>query len=103
MPLSVAVIEAALSPFKSKGAQYAIDHALQVIQKANHIKPLYLRMNPAESDPEAMYSYDHPELWHQIQYLPDELKETEFYQPINLNSAEKHLHKITKHSKISSL
>lgn len=90
MPLSVAVIEAALSP-KSKGAQYAIDHALQVIQSKPYQTPFYLRMNPAESDPEAMYSYDHPELWHQIQYLPDELKETEFYQPINLNSAEKTL------------
>ncbi len=90
MPLSVAVIETALSP-KSKGAQYAIDNALHTVQNSAYQTPFYLRMNPAQSDPEAMYSYDHPELWHQIQYLPDPIKDFEFYKPINLNSAEKTL------------
>ena len=38
-----------------------------------------------------MYQYDRSDLWHKIQYLPDSIKDMEFYQPINLNSAEKTL------------
>ncbi|WZU01693.1 hypothetical protein MGH68_00670 [Erysipelothrix sp. D19-032] len=36
-----------------------------------------------------MYDYDRADLWNKIQYLPNELKDTEFYILGNENSAEK--------------
>ena len=86
--LSNAVIECALSP-KSKSAQHAIDRAQQAITKQPHQTPKYLRLNAVGIEPEDMYDYDRPDLWHKIQYLPSTLKNAQFYQPENLNSAEK--------------
>ncbi|AMC92453.1 recombinase RarA [Erysipelothrix larvae] len=86
--LSHAVIECALSP-KSKSAEAAIDRALGAIQNTAYQVPKYLRLNAVGMDPEAMYDYSRPDLWYQIQYLPDGLKDSEFYIPENLNSQEK--------------
>lgn len=88
LPLSVVVIECALSP-KSKGAQYAIDNALSAVKNSANQVPKYLRLKAVGVDDEDMYSYSRDDLWHKIQYLPDELKNEEFYKPVNLNSAEK--------------
>lgn len=88
LPLSVIVIELALSP-KSKSAEYAIDEAIQTVRSTAHQIPKYLRLNAVGVDDVDMYDYDRSDLWHQIQYLPDELKDKEFYKPLNLNSAEK--------------
>ena len=90
IPLSVAVIEAALSP-KSKSAEHAIDNALNTIKKTAHQTPSYLRLNAVNVDPEEMYDYSRSDLWHKIQYLPDALKNKEFYKPQNMNSLEKTL------------
>lgn len=88
LPLSVVVIECALSP-KSKGAQYGIDNALNAVKTSAHQVPKYLRLKAVGMSDDEMYNYSRDDLWHKIQYLPDALKDEEFYKPINLNSAEK--------------
>lgn len=88
LPLSVVVIECALSP-KSKGAQHGIDNAMHVVETSAHQVPKYLRMKVVGATKEEMYDYSRNDLWHKIQYLPNELKNEEFYKPENLNSAEK--------------
>lgn len=88
IPLSVVVIECALSP-KSKSANLGIDAALSTIQSTAYQVPKYLRLNPVGMDGLDMYDYDRSDLWHKIQYLPDELGDTSFYSPGNINSAEK--------------
>lgn len=88
IPLSVVVIECALSP-KSKSANLGIDAALSTIQSTAYQVPKYLRLNPVGMDSLDMYDYDRSDLWHKIQYLPDELGDTSFYSPGNINSAEK--------------
>lgn len=88
LPLSLAVIECALSP-KSKSAEYAIDNALEIIRTTAYQTPKYLRLNAVGVDDEDMYDYERHDLWHKIQYLPDGLKDKSFYSPGNINSAEK--------------
>lgn len=88
LPLSVVVVECALSP-KSKGAQHGIDNALNAVQNSAHQVPKYLRLKAVGVSDDEMYSYSRDDLWHKIQYLPDSLKDEEFYTPANLNSAEK--------------
>lgn len=85
--LSNVVIECALSP-KSKSATYAIDNALSSIRKRPTQTPKYLRLN-AIMDEEDKYDYSRSDIWHKIQYLPDSIKDSKFYTPLNLNSAEK--------------
>src|SRR5699024_10395773 len=86
--LSHAVIECALSP-KSKSAEHAIDRAITAIKKSPHQTPKYLRLNAVGMDDEDMYDHGRPDTWHRIQYLPDSLKDVEFYSPGNIQSAEK--------------
>lgn len=86
--LSHAVIECALSP-KSKSAEHAIDAAIQSIRNTAYQTPQYLRLSPVGIDDEDMYDYNRSDLWHKIQYLPDQLKDSTFYTPGNINSAEK--------------
>lgn len=88
IPLSVVVIECALSP-KSKSAEHGIDAAIATVRNTAHQVPSYLRLNAVEVDPIDQYDYDRQDLWHKIQYLPNELATKEFYQPGNVNSAEK--------------
>lgn len=88
IPLSVVVIECALSP-KSKSGESGIDAALNSVRKTAHTVPKYLRLNAVGVQEEDMYDYSRSDLWHKIQYLPDALKDTVFYEPQNLNSAEK--------------
>ncbi|WP_159638570.1 replication-associated recombination protein A [Erysipelothrix anatis] len=88
IPLSVVVIECALSP-KSKSAEHGIDRALDTVRNTAYQVPKYLRLNAVGVDPIDMYDYDRSDLWNKIQYLPNELKDTEFYIPGNENSAEK--------------
>lgn len=88
IPLSVVVIECALSP-KSKSAEHGIDAALATVRSTAHQVPSYLRLNAVDVDPIDQYDYERSDLWHQIQYLPDEISNQEFYSPGNINSAEK--------------
>lgn len=84
IPLSVAVIDLTLSP-KSRSATDAIHAAYDVCEKQNPPIPKYLRLTPVGLSEEEKYDYSAKELWHKIQYLPDELKDIEFYKP-NTNS-----------------
>ena len=104
-----AVIECALSP-KSKSSEQAIDRALSIIDDKPYHTPKYLRLNAVGMKEEDMYDYDAPDSWYKIQYLPDDLKDNQFYFPGNINSAEKayaenyeKLKKIKRTSNLKSL
>lgn len=86
--LANAVIELALSP-KSKSANVAIDAALHELKQHPYQTPEYLRLTPVGMDEADKYDYSRSDLWHLIQYLPDEIKDKQFYEPQNLNSNEK--------------
>lgn len=94
IPLSVVVIEMALSP-KSNSAHTALDKALTDIRLGssgnvpNHIKT---------SSSEYKYPHAYPKYWVEQQYLPDNIKNKEYYQPKN-NRYEENLLKINKEMK----
>ena len=88
IPLSAAVIDLCLSP-KSKSAEMAIDNALKALRKMPYKVPDYLRLTPVHMDPDAKYDYTRPDLWNQIQYLPDHVKNEHFYSPNTNSSYEK--------------
>lgn len=88
--LSSIVIELCLSP-KSKSANLAIDKALDTVRTTAYQTPDYLRLSSVSLDKEDRYDYSRHDLWHKIQYLPDELKDVSFYEPLNLMSHEKTL------------
>ena len=90
LPIADVVIECALSP-KSKSGEHAIDKAIHTVKTTAHQVPLYLRLNAVNLDKEDSYDYGRNDLWHKIQYLPDELANETFYEPQNLNSQEKTL------------
>lgn len=85
IPLSVAVIDLCLSP-KSKSAETAIDNALRELNRHPYEVPAYLRYTPVGMDQDEVYDYLRSDLWSQIQYLPDFLKDVHFYEP-QANSA----------------
>lgn len=86
--LANAVVELALSP-KSKSANIGIDRALHSIRTNPTQTPDYLRLTPVSLDEADKYDYSRSDIWHKIQYLPDEVKDEIFYEPQNLNSNEK--------------
>ncbi len=80
IPLSVAIVDLALSP-KSKAACKAMDRAYE--EAAN--SPLdvldYLRLTPVNVQEIDKYPYDNPDIWKYMQYLPEVIKNKEFYIP----------------------
>lgn len=90
IPLGVAVVDLALSP-KSKAGCLAIEKAYEVASSNAYEVPSYLRLTPVGLDDKDKYDYDSPEKWHRIQYLPDEIKDSEFYTPWLSSSYEKAL------------
>ena len=84
IPLSVAVVDLALSP-KSKSAANAIDEAMTYVKYNPHQTPDYLRYTPVNLDEDKKYPYSRPDLWHKIQYLPTPIKDIVFYSA-NSNS-----------------
>ncbi len=76
-PLSVVVIEMALSP-KSNSADQAINEAIKDINEGNvgripnHIKT---------TSPDYKYPHNYPNYWVKQQYLPDKLKNRKYYYP----------------------
>ncbi|CAM3696170.1 replication-associated recombination protein A [Erysipelothrix urinaevulpis] len=88
IPISAVVIECALSP-KSKSAEHAIDNALALVGSSSYSVPKYLRLKAVGLSDIEMYDYSRSDLWHKIQYLPNTIKDVKFYEPLNLNSAEK--------------
>ncbi len=80
IPIANAIIDLCLSP-KSKSSEAAIDRAIQVVSKYPLKAPRYLRLTPVGLDEDEIYHYDRPELWKKIQYLPEPLKDIQFYIP----------------------
>ena len=76
-PLSVVIIEMALSP-KSNSADCAINEAINDIQAGNvgripeHIKT---------TSPNYKYPHNYPNYWVNQQYMPDNLKGRKYYNP----------------------
>lgn len=90
LPLSVIIIEMALSP-KSNSAYVAIDKALQdVTDGKGGALPLHLK-NTYSFDPnqkEYKYPHEYPNAWVNQQYLPDNLVGTKYYIPKNSSKTE---------------
>lgn len=108
IPLSNVVIELCLSP-KSKSANNAIHKVQDLIQKNTFPIPKYLKLNPINMKEEEKYPYDKPNFWPQIQYLPEQIKDIEFYQPNNnpyektLKENYEKLKKIKRYNKIDKI
>lgn len=90
IPLGFAVCDLALSP-KSKYATLAIEEAYAEAKKypldvLDYLK--YTRVNVNEED---AYPYDRSDLWEKMQYLPEIIKDIEFYKPLGKSKYEKAL------------
>ncbi len=80
IPLGFAVVDLALSP-KSKASCEAMHKAMDVAQKTPLPVLDYLKLTPVSTQEEDRYPYDRPDLWEKMQYLPEFLKNVEFYIP----------------------
>ena len=92
IPLANAVIDLALSP-KSKSAEAAIDAAAANLRQHAYPIPEYLRYTPVNLAPQDRYDYGAPELWPLIQYLPNGIRNEQFYVPEMSGQYEKQLAK----------
>ena len=89
IPLSVVVLEMALSP-KSNSAYLALDNAINDIRKNNTGNvPEHIRIHTTTYK----YPHDFPKYWVDQQYLPDNIKNKKYYKPKN-NNYENNLNKI---------
>ena len=106
IPLSMAVIDLALSP-KSRSAESAIDAAAQAARAKACQMPDYLKYTPTALHEEDRYDYGMSAIWPYIQYLPDELKDARFYSPGNQGKYEKalaeNLRKLNAHPRTTAL
>lgn len=90
IPLAVTVIELALSP-KSNSAHVALDIAINDIRNSetgnvpNHIKT---------NSPDYKYPHNYPNAYVVQQYLPDKIKEKEYYNPKTTSKYERELKNI---------
>ena len=76
-PLSVVIIEMALSP-KSNSADAAINAAISDIESGNVGRiPEHIRT----TSPNYKYPHNYPNYWVDQQYLPDKLKNRKYYSP----------------------
>ena len=83
LPLSVIVIEMALSP-KSNSAYLAIAKAMEDIENGKGgTLPLHLKNTYSFNPNQQAYKYphDYPDAWVNQQYLPDILKDRHYYSP----------------------
>ena len=76
-PLSVVIIEMALSP-KSNSADAAINEAIQDIEAGNVGRiPEHIRT----TSPNYKYPHNYPNYWVEQQYMPDKLRNRKYYSP----------------------
>ena len=83
LPLSVIVIEMALSP-KSNSAYLAISKALEDLENGiSGPLPMHLKIMSSKFPNQKSYQYPHdfPGAWIDQQYLPDEIKNKKYYIP----------------------
>ena len=79
IPLAVTVIELALSP-KSNSAYLALDNALNVVRSGNSGNvPNHIKTNSNDY----LYPHNYKGSWVKQQYLPDKIKDSNFYVPKN--------------------
>lgn len=105
IPLSVAIIELCLSP-KSNSAYQALDAAIADIRKGNpgeipaHLKDAHYK-GAAKLGRGVDYKYPHSydSGWVKQQYLPDKLKQKQYYHPKETGKFEKNLKQIYKNLK----
>lgn len=90
--LAEAVIDLCLSP-KSRSAEEAIDAAMSALQKETLPVPDYLKYTPTSLSEEMKYPYDRPDVWPRLQYLPDKIRNVQFYHPGNAGQYEQALAK----------
>lgn len=91
IPLSVVVIELALSP-KSNSAYMALANAQNDIRKNNTGNvPDHIKTN----SPSYKYPHNYPKYYVKQQYLPDNIKDKKYYTP-KINNYENNLNKINK-------
>lgn len=106
IPIACAILDLCLSP-KSKSSEHAIDAALASLAKHPYPAPNYLRLTPVGLEEDEKYNYNRPELWEYIQYLPDPIKNEQFYIPWMTSQYEKALaenyRRILKHGRTSHL
>lgn len=106
IPIACAIIDLCLSP-KSKSSEHAIDAALNSLSEHHFEAPSYLRLTPVGLEEDEKYDYNHPELWEYIQYLPESLKNEQFYIPWMTSPYEKALaenyRRILKHGRTSNI
>lgn len=94
IPLSVVILEMALSP-KSNSAYQALDTALNDIRKSNTGNvPEHIRIHTTTYK----YPHDYPKCWVKQQYLPDNIKTKKYYKP-KRNTYEIKLNKINEEMK----
>ena len=100
IPLGVAIVDLALSP-KSKAAYEAMNSAYEEAKDTPLDVLDYLKYTPVGVQEVDKYPYDNPELWLHLQYLPEIIKNKEFYSPNPRTSSkyEKGLNEIYKHLK----
>ena len=102
IPIASAIIDLCLSP-KSKSSEAAIDAALSSLATHPYPAPKYLRLTPVGLAEDEKYDYNRPELWEYIQYLPEQLKNEQFYIPWMTSHYEKALaenyRRILKHGR----
>lgn len=90
IPLAFAVVNLCLAS-KSNQAYQAINKAINIVETRNYEFLDYLRATPMDYHAKQSY-YDIPyKQKHLIQYLPNEIKNEKFYQPIGKSEYEKHL------------
>ena len=91
IPLSVVVLELALSP-KSNSGITAIDSVLNDIRTKNTGNvPNHIKTNSNDYK----YPHNYPKYWVEQQYLPDNIKDKKYYKP-KINNYENNLNKINK-------
>lgn len=80
IPLGVAIVDLSLSP-KSKAACLAIEEAMNEASNSPLDVLDYLRFTPVNVSEDYKYPYDNPSVWIHMQYLPEIIKNKEFYHP----------------------
>lgn len=100
IPLSVSVVELALSP-KSNSAYKALDHALSDIRKGNSGEiPVHLRDAHYKGAKELghgvdyKYPHNYKDHWVQQQYLPNTIKHKQYYSPGSTGKFERALKQV---------
>ncbi len=87
IPLSVVVVELALSP-KSNSAHVALDYAINDIKNGNvGSVPNHIKTNSKDY----LYPHDFPNSYVVQQYLPDNLKNRQYYKPKTTSKYEQSL------------